>query len=98
MHNAFLDVDKEFSCSVGYHSEEFSTSDTVVTDRHATVPDADDDHDVADVHLLQHSQQLVACAVFSVVIEALGKDLFLLDGVHLTHSVRKNPVFGGCKL
>jgi len=98
MHNAFFDVDQEFSCSIRYHPEEFSSSDAVVTNRHATVVDADDDHDVSDVHLLQHSQQFVACTIFSVVIEALCEDFFLLDGVHLTHSVRKNSVFGSCKL
>ena len=98
MHNAFFDVNKEFPGSIGYHPEEFSTSDAVVANRHTTVVDADDDHDVPDVHLLQHGQQLIACSVFSVVIEALCEDFFLLDGVHLTHSVRKNSILGSCKL
>ena len=52
LHNAFLDASEKFSRSIGDHPEKLTTAETVIANRHTTVPDADDYHDVANVHLL----------------------------------------------
>lgn len=95
--DSFLDTSEQLACSVRYHSEELTASESVVSDSHTAVPDADDHHDVPDVHFLQDCEQLVAGAILAVVIETLRKDLFLLHGVHLTDTVGQNPIFSRCE-
>jgi len=85
--NAFLDVSKKLSCSVCNHSEEFTSSKPVISDSHTTVPDADDNHDVSYVHLLEDGQQLVTATILTVVVKSLSKDFLLLYRVHLADSI-----------
>lgn len=52
--HTLLDDSEEFSGAVSYHSEELTTAQSVIPDSHTTVPDAHNDHDVGDVHLLEY--------------------------------------------
>ena len=96
--DALLDAGEEFTGTVSYHSEELAAAKPVISDSNSTVPDADDDHDVADVHLLQHGEKLVTRAIFTIVVESFSKDLFLLDGVQLADPVGQNAILSRCKL
>ena len=57
--HAFLDVCEKFTGPIRYHSEEFSAPQAIISNCDAAVPDADNDHDIADVHFLEHCEQLV---------------------------------------
>lgn len=96
--DALLDHCEEVSCSVSDHPEELATAESIITDSDTAVPDADDDHDVCDVHLLEDGEQFLTTAVLSVVIEALSKHFFLLNWVKLVHSVGQDAVLGRGKL
>jgi hypothetical protein len=44
----------------------------LIVDRDAVVPNKNDHHDVADVHLLQNGEELAASPVLSIIVEALS--------------------------
>ena len=50
--HSFLNAGQKLACPVCDHPEEFTTSQSIVTDCDSAVPDAHDHHDVEDVHLL----------------------------------------------
>ena len=93
-----FDAGQEIASPVRNHPEKLTSPQSVIAYRDSVVPDAHYDHNVADIHLLKHSEELVAGAVFAVVVEAFSQDLLLLDGVDLADSVRKNAVLSRCKL
>ena len=84
---AFLDICEQFTSTIRYHSKEFSTSQSIISNSDTAVPDADDDHDITDVHLLEHCQQLVTRAILTIVVETLCQNLFLLNRINLADSV-----------
>lgn len=93
-----LEVRQQFSGPISNHAEEFATPQTVFADSHSTVPDANNDHDVHRVHLLENCEQLVPATVLSVIVEAFSEDFSLRDRVQLVHSVGQDPVLGRRKL
>ena len=97
MKNTFFDHSKEFTSSFRNHPKKLATTQLGLANAHSIVPDADDTHNVADVHLLQHCEQLVARSILAVIVETFSQNLLLLDGVHLRNTVRKNAVLRGCK-
>ena len=50
--HSFFDAGQQLTRPIRDHPEEFATSQSIVTDCHTAVPDANDHHDVEDVHLL----------------------------------------------
>ena len=94
---SFFDASEQLASPVRYHSEELATAEAVVADGHTAVPNADDHHDVPDVHFLQDCEQLVTRAILTVVVKSLREHLFLLHGVQLTDTVGQNPIFSRCE-
>ena len=70
--HSFFDAGQQLTCPVRDHSEEFATSQSIVTDCDSAVPDANDHHDVEDVHLLEHGQKFVARTIFAIIIKTFG--------------------------
>ena len=95
--DTLFDASEEFAGPIRDHSEEFTTSQAIVTDSYTTVPNAYNYHNVANVHLLKDSKELIAGSILAIVIKALCQDLFLLNRVDLTHPVGKNAIFSRCK-
>ena len=58
--DSFFDVCEEFTGSISDHTEELATSDPIITNGNSTVPNAYYYHDVANVHLLKDSEELIA--------------------------------------
>ena len=96
--HSFFNAGQQLTCPVRDHPEEFATSQSIVTDRDSAVPDANDHHDVEDVHLLKHCQKFVARAIFAIIVETFSEDLFLLDWIHLADPVGEYAIFSRCKL
>ena len=57
--HTFFDTCEKLTGAVSDHSEEFTASESIVTDGHTAVPDADNHHDIAYVHFLQNSEKLI---------------------------------------
>ena len=95
--HAFLDVCEKFTGTIRYHSEEFSAPQAIITNRDAAVPDAYNDHDIADVHFLENCEQLVTWAILSIVIKSFREHLFLLDWINLADAVGQDSIFSRCK-
>ena len=58
--DSFFDACEELACPIGDHTEELAASQPIVTNSHSTVPNAYNYHDVANVHLLKDSEELIA--------------------------------------
>lgn len=69
-----------------------------IVDRDTIIPYENNDHDVADVHLLQDGEELAPSTVFSVVVKAFSQDFLLLDWVFLTDAVSDDFALGRCVL
>lgn len=96
--NLFLDLVQQFSSSFDDNSEELSSFDLLGSDRDSVIPDANYEHNVFDFHFLQEMEELLSCAVFTIVVEAFRHHFSLGDLVKLRDSVGKDSISGSWKL
>ena len=95
---ALFDAREKLTRAIGNQSEEFAATQTVISDRHSVVPDANDNHDVANVHLLEHGEEFVTGAVLTIVVETFSQHLLLLNRVNLTDTIGQDSILGRGKL
>ena len=73
VHNSRLNIVEQLSRSLGYDSKELPVICSLIpTYFYPTVPNANYNHNVPNVHLLEDSEKFFARSIFSVVVEALS--------------------------
>ena len=83
----FLNLVEEFPASLDDDPEELASFDLVLPDLNSVVPNADDQHNVFNLHLLQQVQQFLSGSILAVIIKSLSHYLSLRQLIHLRHSV-----------
>jgi hypothetical protein len=70
---------KQFSCSLDNDSEVLASLELLGTNLDTIVPDANNENDILDLHLLKQVEKLFSGSILAIIVKTLGHDLSLGD-------------------
>jgi hypothetical protein len=96
--NLLLNLVKKFSRSFNDDPKELSSFDLLRAYLNSVIPDANNQHDILNLHLLQQVQQFLASSVFAIIVESFSHNFPLRYLIQLGNSVGQNPISGSWEL
>lgn len=85
----FLNLIYQFTSPFDHDSKELSTLELLGSNLHSIIPNADNQYNIFNLHLLKQMEELLTSTVFTIVIKAFSHDITLRDLIELRHPVRQ---------